>query len=431
MPSSDATRDMLSYIERGPSPWHVIDESRERLERGGFRKVEEGAPWDGTGEEPFFVVRYGAALLAVRPGTRPPAESGFRIVGAHTDSPTLRLKTLGVRGEDRQMLLDVEVYGGPILATFADRDFDLAGRVMLKSGPTAREILPKLFRFGRAVAHLPTLAIHMDRGVNDKGFVLDKQTHLPLLAGELEGKAPPREQFRAILARELDTLPENVLAWELNAADCQAPTEIGLHGEFVQSPRLDNLASCHAALAALLDTPAGEATAVVALFDHEEIGSRSGRGADSLFLRDFLLRLCEGSAQNLSRALAHSLLVSVDMAHAYHPNRPEAYDGEHHVSLNGGPVIKINANRRYSTDAWSEAWFSRLCEEADVPVQKYIHRTDLPCGSTIGPMSESLLGVPAIDVGNALLGMHSIRETGGSRDQEYMIRVLGRFLATG
>jgi aspartyl aminopeptidase len=426
-------RELLSYIDGGPSPWHAVAGAVDLLQSRGFTALDERSPWLLAPGDARYVIRNGSSLVAFIVGRRPPAESGLRLIGAHTDSPTLRLKPRPAHAVEGLLTLGVDVYGGPVLATFVDRDLDLAGRVFLAAGDGG-EPEARLLRFGRPVVRVPGLAIHMDREVNTTGLVLDKQKHLPLLAGVLAPDKDPRRAWLEILAGGLDCDPDRILAWELVVADCQPGALGGFHDEFILGARLDNLASCHAALHALCDG-AGDPmdhTRLVALFDHEEVGSRSSRGADGSFLRDLVSRLClqaDDGPEALHRALAGSRMVSVDMAHAFHPNRPDVYEPRHHVQLNGGPVIKINPNRRYATDAEGEAWFAVLCAEAGVPVQRYVHHGNLPCGSTIGPLGESGLGVRTVDVGNPMLSMHSIRETAGVMDHDAMIRVLGHFLS--
>jgi aspartyl aminopeptidase len=279
---------------------------------------------------------------------------------------------------------------------------------------------------------LPNLAIHMNRAVNEEGLKFHKQLELPLLWSNLSGDLPPPLRFRALLAERAGCVPEDVLGWDLHVYDTQAGAFWGGEGEFLADSQLDNLASCHAGLTALLEG-AGEdvrATRALACFDHEEVGSESAEGAGGSFLADVLRRVSAAlgcDEEDHRRALAKSFLVSADMAHAYHPNFPNAYDPQHVVRVNGGPVIKINACQRYATDALAEARFALLCREVQVPVQRYSHRGDLACGSTIGPMSAARLGIPTVDVGNPMWAMHSVRESAGVLDHEFMIRVLTRF----
>lgn len=429
-----AALELIDFIDASPSPWHAVASAEARLLAQGYTRLEEDARWQLQAGGRYYTVRGGASLIAFVMGSRPLAETGFRIVGAHTDSPGLRLKPKAALAGDGLARVAVEVYGGPILATFADRDLSLAGRVVVrtKAGQEAR-----LVRFARPLLRLPNLAIHMNRDVNEHGLKLNKQTELPLLLGQLglfgasdEPSADAR--LRALLAGAAQAEACDVLSWELNVHDVQKGCLWGAHEEFVASRQLDNLASSYAALSALLAAGQAQpaATCVAGLFDHEEVGSESSTGAGGSFIVDVLARIAAQAtptgldAEDRHRAMARSFFVSADMAHAYNPNFPAAYEPGHKVQVNGGPVIKTNVNQRYTTNAETAARFMACCEAAGVPFQQYAHRTDLGCGSTIGPMVAAQLGVAGVDVGSAMWAMHSARESAGVADQAYMIAAL-------
>lgn len=429
-PARDTALDLISFIDASPSPWHAVASVEQRLRAQGFTPLEEGARWSLAPGGRHYVVRGGASLIAFVAGSRPLAEAGFRIVGAHTDSPGLRLKPQPALGGDGLARLAVEVYGGPILATFADRDLGLAGRVVVRgqTGPQAR-----LLHIGHPLLRLPNLAIHMNREVNESGLKFDKQGELPLLLGLLGKDADAEAGFRSLLADAAQVAPADLLSWELAAYDVQPGSLWGADEEFIASRQLDNLASCHAALTALTATRAPTATCVAALFDHEEVGSESAAGAGGSFVTDVLARI--GLALGLDeedrrRALAQSFFVSADMAHAYHPNFPAAYEPGHKVRVNGGPVIKSNANQRYATEAATAARFMAACQLAGVPCQQYAHRGNLGCGSTIGPIVAARLGIASVDVGSPMWAMHSARESAGAQDPAYMIAALGACYAS-
>lgn len=420
------TRDLLDYIHASPTPHHCVAESARRLLEGGFVELSEGDAWKLEAGRGYFV-RRGGALLAFRTGKKAAAQAGFRVLGAHTDSPNLRVKPQPDVVADGYLQLGVEVYGGVLTHTWLDRDLGLAGRVLL-AGPAPGRTETRLVAIRRPLLRIPALAIHLDREVVSKGLVLNNQRHLPPVLG-LEPAVP----LRQLLAEELGVEPERVLSWDLSLMDVQPPAVGGLRGEFIFAPRLDNQASCHAALAALLRAGAADATQVVCLYDHEEVGSGSTAGAGGSFVEDLLRRLAEFEGQGaepggLPRAVARSFQVSADMAHAVHPNYDDRHEPHHKPRLNGGPVVKINHQQRYATDAEGEALFEALCREADVPCQRFVTRTDLACGSTIGPISATRLGIRTVDVGNPMLSMHSIREQGGAHDPERMVAVLARFL---
>jgi aspartyl aminopeptidase len=417
-------QDLLDFIDISPSPWHAVHSVEQRLLKQGFTRLEESQSWQLAAGRRYFIVRGGASIIAFTIGKQALTDTGFRITGAHTDSPGLRLKPQPAFGSDGLIRIGVEVYGGPILATFTDRDLSIAGRVTVRT-PNGHET--RLLKFDNALMRLPNLAIHMNREVNDKGLVLNKQTELPLLFAESEDGVAADQQFLAYIAQSLGVDAADILTFELNVFDTQKGVFWGAHQEFIANSQLDNLASCHAAVTALLAANNPDSTSVCALFDHEEVGSESATGASGSFLADIINRIAANTGLNTEdklRALAQSFFISADMAHAYHPNHAGAYEPCHHVLVNQGPVIKTNANQRYSTNADTAARFITLCERAGVPYQQYAHRTDLGCGSTIGPIVASNLGVPSVDVGSPMWAMHSIRESAGVSDHTFMVAVL-------
>jgi aspartyl aminopeptidase len=428
--SLSCARDLLAFIDASPTPYHAVAEARRRLLARGYRELDEREEWAIEPGGRYFVVRAGGTLVAFDAGTAPPAEAGFVLIGAHTDSPNLRLKPSAEQTTAGHRQLGVEVYGGVLLSTWMDRDLSLAGRVTLRGSRAV------LVRFDRVLCRIPMLAIHLDREVNVRGLVLNPQTHLVPTWG-LE--AEDAQTLAAALVEEIAkdgpaAKPEEILGFDLCLYDTTPSAIGGARGELVLAPRLDNLASCHAALEALAAAgEAGRSTRLVALYDHEEVGSQSAAGARSRFLRSVLDRIARSypgaTAQATSRALARSLLVSADMAHAVHPNYADRHDKLHAPRLGKGPAIKVNANQSYATDAPSAARFLEACREAGFAPQHFVTRTDLPCGSTIGPISAAALGVRTIDVGNPMLSMHSCRELAGSADVEPMIRAMAGLLA--
>ena len=421
-------QDLLNFIDASPSPWHAVECVAELLKENGFKPLIENQPWQFKKNGRYYVVRDGASIIAFIIGNQALADTGFRIVGAHTDSPGLRLKPKAAFSSQGIAQLGVEVYGGPILATFTDRDLSLAGRVIVREGGAhvARHV-----QFSSSIVRLPNLAIHMNREVNDKGLVLNKQTGLPLIFGFAADSAEAQTQLTNALAKQLNVAAADIITWDLNVYDTQKGSFWGLNDEFIANSQLDNLASCHAAISALLSNKKPDSTSICALFDHEEVGSESATGASGSFMSDVITRICAStstssstSAEDRLRALANSFFISADMAHAYHPNHASSYEPCHHALVNQGPVIKTNANQRYSTNAETAARFIQLCKSADVPYQQYAHRTDLGCGSTIGPILAAQLGIASVDVGNPMWAMHSIRESAGVLDHSYMIAAL-------
>ncbi len=434
----DLVDDLARFLDDGVSPWHAGADLQDRLRAAGFRALDETAPWTlGPGDR-VFVARQDSSVLAFRVGQAPPAEAGFRLLLAHTDSPGLRVKPAALRPTPGETVsLSVEVYGGALLHTWLDRDLGLAGRVALL-GEQGVELRP--WRSEGPVARISSLAIHLHRGVNTEGLKLDPQRHLVPLLGTRE-RAP--SDWRAWLAERLgDVEPDRLVGWDLCLYDVQRAERLGSHGELLASARLDNLASCHAALRALLAVRSPlEPTLGIVMYDHEEVGSQTARGADSGFLQHVLrrvaLRWSDGtspSARSASgdeafeRALARSRALSVDMAHAVHPAWPERHEPEHRPRLGGGPVLKVHASQAYATEADGRAWFEAACRRAEVPLQYFVSRNDLRCGSTVGPITAAQLGIPVADVGNPMLSMHSAREVCAVADHEPMVRALTEFL---
>lgn len=420
-----SARDLLAFIDASPSPWHAVATAAERLNQQGFEALSEVDSWQLKAGGRYFVARNGSIIAFVM-GQQSPVSTGLNMIGAHTDSPGLRLKPNAAYSTDGLIRIGVEVYGGPILATFADRDLSLAGQVNVR---TKQGFDTHLIKFDEPIVRLPNLAIHMNREVNDKGLKFNKQTELPLLFGEGKEGVDADAQFIRHLAYKLKVQPADIINFELNVFDTQKGVIWGAHQEFIANSQLDNLASCHAALTAICNTENPQTTSVCALFDHEEVGSESATGANGSFLANVVDRIClDLNQEDKLRTFSKSFFISADMAHAFHPNFSGSYEPCHHVQINQGPVIKTNANQRYATDAKTAARFIQLCEQAGVPYQQYAHRTDLGCGSTIGPIIASKLGVASVDVGAPMWAMHSIRESAGVLDHHYMISVLNTFL---
>ncbi|RLB44497.1 MAG: M18 family aminopeptidase [Deltaproteobacteria bacterium] len=413
-------QDLLEYIDSSPTPFHAVAETVTRLDACGYRSLEEAEPWDVGPGDKVYVVRGGGSIAAFHMGTTPPSDAGFHLVGAHTDSPNLRVKPNPELEQAGYGQLGVEPYGGVLLHTWLDRDLSLAGRALLADGSA------RLVDFGRELLRVPSLAIHLNRKVNSEGLKLNAQKHMaPILA--VDGLQDI--DLRALVAEELgDIQGEEIIAWDLMAYDVQPATRSGVSREFIHAARIDNLASCHAGLTALLAAQSTVAvTRGVVLYDHEEVGSRSAQGAASDFLRSCLQRLCGVTGEDYHRAVAKSFLISADMSHAIHPNYADRHEPKHQPMLGGGPVVKINVNQSYATDGESWASFERWAREADVSTQRFVVRSDLGCGSTIGPITAAELGIRTVDAGNPMLSMHSCREVAAAADVPKMIDVMKRF----
>lgn len=430
MAASSPVDSLLGFIDAAPTPYHAVDHAASTLRAAGFEPLARIAAWPA--EAGRWYVAEGGALIAwvTTEGLAP--ETPCRIVGAHTDSPNLRIKARPDTGRAGWRQIGVEVYGGALVNSWLDRDLGLAGRLTARDASAPGGYSTHLVHIARPLLRVPQLAIHLDREINEKGLNLNRQQHLVPVWGL---GAPEPGELREFVATEAGLEPGDVLGWDLMLHDVTPSTVAGVDSDLIFAPRLDNLFSCFAGVEALIAAADGGPTTavpVVSLFDHEEVGSTSASGAAGTLLTQVLehqLVARGGDRGDLLRSLAGSVCASADMAHATHPNYVERHEPDHHIALNGGPVLKINANHRYASDAGSVAAFQLACDAAEVPCQRYIHRTDLACGSTIGPMTAAGLAIPTVDVGVAQLSMHSARELTGADDLVRMVDALGAFLA--
>tara|TARA_R110000751_G_scaffold42703_5_gene98956 strand:+ start:439 stop:1671 length:1233 start_codon:yes stop_codon:yes gene_type:complete len=401
-----------------------------RLEQAGFQRLEEKANWQLTPGKRYYVTRNDSAIIAFQlPESR---LTELRMIGAHTDSPGLHLKPNATQRSAGWLQLGVQVYGGVLMAPWFDRDLGLAGRVHVRHADGRLESV--LLNVDRAIATIPSLAIHLDRDVNS-GRPINPQTQMAPVLMQSEA-ATLAELVAQWLEQQHGLSAVEVVDFELGFYDVQPPSLVGVKQELVASARLDNLLSCFIGLEALLESD-GSQGAVLVANDHEEVGSASACGAQGPFLADVLKRINgqlggkgteKGSDESLIQLIQSSLMISCDNAHALHPNFRDKHDERHGPAINGGPVIKVNASQRYATNSVTGALFRDVCREADVPVQSFVTRADMGCGSTIGPITATELGVPTIDVGIPQWAMHSIRETAGTKDVEYLTRALTQFL---
>lgn len=401
-----ALDDLRTYLDASPSPFHAVANAADRLIATGFTDVDDGGNWTDVPTDGF--VRRDGGLVAWRSPVGVSAVTPFRLAGAHTDSPGLRVKPRPDIGKVGWKQLNVEVYGGILNNSWLDRDLGVAGRLTLPDGSHV------LVNVDQPIARVPQLAIHLDRAVNDEGLKLDRQQHLLPVWGL--GLTQPGEFAHWLAERAGCSLPA---FWELCLYDVQPAAVIGGDESLLASGRLDNLLSCWAALDALVGASPTEATAMIVLNDHEEVGSSSTTGAGGPLLERVIERhvLARGGDRSaLLTALGASSCISVDNAHAIHPNYPDRHDSDHHPVVNGGPAIKINANQRYATSSSTAAMFRRACEAANVPFQLFVSRNNMPCGSTIGPITATRLGIDTVDVGVPQLSMHSARELCGVID---------------
>ncbi|HLQ81020.1 MAG TPA: M18 family aminopeptidase [Brachybacterium sp.] len=446
-PSSRAratSLDLGEFVSASPSSFHAVQESARRLRAAGFSPVQESAPWsaqDVSGAR--YVIRDGALIAWVAPEGADPS-TPWRIVGSHTDSPALKLKPNPELGRENLSQAGVEVYGGPLLNSWLDRELRLAGLLTLRDGRRALVSTPPVLR-------VPQLAVHLDRSVNKDGLQLDPQRHMqPILGiGDIDVRvllaahAEPLDASGHLLAEDApaDPIdPDYIVGLDVLTVDAQAPALFGAHEEFLASARLDNLSSVHAEVQALITLageepdPADGGPAPIALMvanDHEEVGSATRSGAAGPFLEDVLVRMhaaLGGDESSRRRALSSSLVLSADAGHAAHPNYPERHDPVTRPQLGGGPMLKINAQQRYATDAVGIAAFAAACERAGVPHQHFVSHNAMPCGSTIGPITATRLGMTTVDVGITLLSMHSAREMCATADPLLLQQACAAFL---
>ena len=417
--SLDHVRDLAAYVTAGPSSYHAAAEGARRLAAAGFAEQDEAAEWD-VSPGGHYLVRDGA-LLAWRLPADPDPRVPYRIVGAHTDSPGFAIKPNPDVGGYGYQQLGVEVYGGPLLNSWLDRELGLAGRLVLADGRV------ELVRT-EAIMRIPQLAIHLDRGVNDNGLKLDRQLH----TAPVWGVGRPDLRLVDHLAELADCASEEIDGLDLMAYDATAPAVFGPDEEFLAAGRLDNLSGVHAGLTALIRSGGGDRIELLAAFDHEELGSASRSGASGPVLADVLERIADArglSTDQHHQAMAASWCLSVDAGHAIHPNYPQRHDPANHPVLNGGPLLKINTNQRYATDGQGAALWRRVCRAAGVLTQEFVSNNALPCGSTIGPLTATRLGIRTVDVGLPLLSMHSARELAGTDDPLALTKAIEAFFA--
>lgn len=422
----ELNQGLIDYLKTSPTPFHACASLARQLEAAGYQRLEEREVWPAQPSGRYYVTRNDSSIIAIQLGKRSPLESGLRLVGAHTDSPCLRVKPQPELQRQGFWQLGVEVYGGALLAPWFDRDLSLAGRVTFRHGGRVES---QLINFKQPIAIIPNLAIHLNRTANE-GWTINAQNELPPILAQISGDE--RADFRALLAeqlrREHDINADVVLDFELCFYDTQPAALIGLNGDFIAGARLDNLLSCYAGLQALLAAREDE-NCVLVCTDHEEVGSSSACGADGPFLDQVLRRLLP-DGDGFIRVMQKSLLVSADNAHGVHPNYADRHDDNHGPKINAGPVIKINSNQRYATSSETAGFFRHLCFDVEVPVQSFVTRSDMGCGSTIGPITASQLGVRTVDIGLPTFAMHSIRELAGSQDLAHLVKVLTAFYSS-
>jgi len=416
--------DLMDFIAMSPTPFHAVEQIIYKLECAGYQRLYEADSWQLKDKQGYYVTRNDSSIIAFKMG-EDVVSNGVQMVGAHTDSPCLKVKPEPDIFTKGYYQLGVEVYGGALLNPWFDRDLSLAGRINYLDDDN--DLCSTLVNFEDPIAVIPSLAIHLDREAN-KNRTVNPQTDIPPILLKLPvSESDKKPSFKDILLQKIkdDTDAIEVLDYELCFYDVQEPSYIGLHQDFIASARLDNLLSCYTGLMAMTET-SNPGSKLLVCTDHEEVGSASACGAQGPFLQSVLERIA-GSHENYVRMIDQSTMVSADNAHAVHPNYVDKHDDNHGPEINMGPVIKTNANQRYATNSDTSALFKQLCKKADVPVQSFVVKSDMACGSTIGPIAASEIGVRTIDVGVPTFAMHSIRELAGRWDAYYLFRVLKEF----
>lgn len=422
-------KELIDFLYDSPTAFHAVKNIKDSLENSNFKELKEEDKWNLEKGGKYYTTKNGSALIAFTVGEAEIEEQGFKIIGAHTDSPTFRVKPNSeIILENNYMKLNTEIYGGLIRSTWMDRPLSLAGRVALKGESLLNPEL-RLVNIKKPILIIPSLAIHMNREANSGGELNPQKDTLPLLAMVTE-ELEKDNALLNILAEELKINREDIIDFDLFLYEFEKGCIVGLKDEFISSSRLDDLQMVHAGIEALKEAPITQGINVMACFDNEEVGSATKQGADSDMLANILERIvvCLGKGrEDFFRALSKSFIISADNAHAVHPNRPEKADPTNRPIVNKGPVIKINANCAYTSDSDSSAVYEAICKKAEVPVQKFVNRSDSRGGSTIGPISSTHLNIRSVDIGNPTLAMHSVREFAGVKDHTYVTKSFEEF----
>jgi len=422
-------KDLINFIYDSPSPYHVVNNAKKRLIEKGFSELKLTDKWNIYKGEKYFVCQNNTSLFAFTVGNGNLEENGFKIIASHSDSPTFKIKpSPEISVENKYIKFNTETYGGPILSTWFDRPLSIAGRVSVKSNnplkPTSH-----LVNIRQPILVIPNLPIHFNRKVND-GIALNKQIDMLPVTTIVSEELNTNNLLAIKISKEINVPVKDILEVDLNLYNFEKGSIIGLNNEFICSGKLDDLAMVHASLNAFLDAPITNSTNILAIFDNEEVGSRSKQGAGSPILKDILKRIVTVQNKNeeeFQRAIYNSFMISADMAHALHPNHPDKHDPVTRPIVNGGPVIKIEGNQKYTTDSDSSAVFEMICNKASIPYQKFVNRSDMLGGGTLGNVSTGQLAIRSVDVGNPMWAMHSVMETGGVEDHTYMTKALNQF----
>jgi len=416
---------LIDYLKQSPTPFHAVDHIDSILKEAGFIRLYESDRWDLKAGGSYYVIRNDSSLISFTMGAAVATDTGIRMVGAHTDSPCLKVKPQPEIIKNSYLQLGVEIYGSALLNTWFDRDLSLAGRISFLN--TEEKIQHALVDFGYPLAVIPSLAIHLDKEVNKKRCINEQKHIVPIVTHINQDEVSSLREllFDHLKKQDSESTIVEVLDYEMCFYDTQPPAVVGLNQEFITGARLDNLLSCYVGLMSFLES-GEDISCMLVLNDHEEVGSMTAAGAQGTFLESVVKRIA-GNSEDYARIIDRSMLISCDNAHGVHPNYADKSDENHGPILNEGPVIKYNANQRYATNSETSALFRYLGIKADIPVQTFVVRSDMACGSTIGPLTAGKIGVKTLDVGVPTFAMHSIREMAGRYDSFYLYKVLREY----
>lgn len=422
-------QDLIDFIDNSPSAFHAVNNTASELEKHGFKQLDMGNVWEIEKGGKYYTTKNDSALFAFKIGHDEPENTGLKLISAHSDSPGFKIKpNAEMLAAGGYLKLNTEVYGGPIMSTWFDRPLSIAGRVIVK-GDHPLHPATRLVDLKKPLLIIPNMAIHLNREVNE-GMALNKQVDVLPLVTIVNETFEKEDYILKLLAEELNVDASTILDFDIFLYEVEKGCLVGPNEEFISSGKLDDLAMVHAGLKAITSSTDASSTQILCVFDNEEVGSVTKQGAGSPVFRNVLERIMEKlgkTREDYHRCIYNSFMISADMAHSVHPNHPEKHDPVLHPVMNGGPVIKIHANQKYTSDGDSSATFVNICQQADVPVQKFVNRSDMVGGSTLGNISTGKIDMRTVDIGNPMLGMHSVRELGGTKDHTYITKAFTAF----
>ncbi len=429
MKQKEFAKDLIDFIYDSPTSFNAVNTSKKILNKNGFEELRLNEKWKLRIGGKYYITKNSSALVSFVINSDNIEKEGFRIISSHSDSPSFRIKpNAEMSTENTYLKLNTECYGGPILNTWLDRPLGIAGRVVVKGDSVLRP-LEKIVNINKPICIIPNLAIHMNRTIND-GYSLNKQKDMLPLVGLLNESLEKDNFLLNTLSKELNISNEDIIDFDLFLYEFEKGSLIGKNEEFISSSRLDNLSMAHASIHAITNTNGKYGINLVSLFDNEEVGSSTKQGADSNMLVNILEKICLSlgkDREEFFNTLYSSFMISADLAHAVHPNISEKHDPTNRPIMGGGPVIKINANQSYTSDAYSISIYKNICKEANVSYQEFVNRSDERGGSTIGPISSTHIDIPSVDIGSPILAMHSIRELGSVEDHYSIYKTFSKF----